>query len=142
MRLVINKCYGGYSLSPEACLWLWERGFRGEDFATPVEKYWGPRDDTARAKEQLEGWRKYLTKGKAGGEFFLTVFSPDESFVLNSRPPNRADPLLVACVEALGKKANGGCADLAVVEIPDGVEWEIDEYDGNEHVAEVHRTWR
>jgi hypothetical protein len=29
-----------------------------------------------------------------------------------------------------------------VVEIPDGVEWEIAEYDGLEWVAEKHRTWR
>jgi len=32
-------------------------------------------------------------------------------------------------------------ADLKIVEIPDGTNYEIDEYDGNEHVAEVHRTW-
>jgi hypothetical protein len=28
------------------------------------------------------------------------------------------------------------------VDIPDDVKWEIEEYDGNEWVAEVHRTWR
>jgi len=31
---------------------------------------------------------------------------------------------------------------LAIVEIPDDVEYTIEEYDGNEHVAEAHRTWR
>jgi hypothetical protein len=41
----------------------------------------------------------------------------------------------------LGDAANGACAELAVIEVPDGVEWAISEYDGNEHVAEVHRTW-
>ena len=29
----------------------------------------------------------------------------------------------------------------AIVEVPDGGEWELDEYDGIEHVAEKHRTW-
>ena len=53
----------------------------------------------------------------------------------------RDDPDLVEVVLALGKEANGDCADLKVVEIPYGVKWEIAEYDGNEHVAEVHRTW-
>jgi hypothetical protein len=41
----------------------------------------------------------------------------------------------------LGDVANGFAADLKIVEIPDGVDWEIEEYDGNEWVAEVHRTW-
>jgi len=45
-------------------------------------------------------------------------------------------------VEELGEKANGQCADLKIVEIPDDVEYEIEEYDGVEWVAENHRTWR
>lgn len=53
----------------------------------------------------------------------------------------RDDKDLVEIVESLGRKANGSCADLRVVEIPDGVNWEIEEYDGNEWVAEVHRRW-
>lgn len=43
--------------------------------------------------------------------------------------------------EALGEAADGGCASLKVVEIPDGTDYEIGEYDGMEHVAEKHRTW-
>ena len=27
------------------------------------------------------------------------------------------------------------------VEIPDDVEWQIEEYDGTEHISEKHRTW-
>ena len=37
--------------------------------------------------------------------------------------------------------ADGEYSDLKVVEIPDGVNWYIEEYDGMEHVAERHRTW-
>lgn len=53
----------------------------------------------------------------------------------------RSNPLLVKCVEELGKKANGEFAKLRVVEIPDGVQYVIEEYDGVEHIAEKHRTW-
>lgn len=53
----------------------------------------------------------------------------------------RTDSGLVACVETLGEKADGRCAELKVVEIPDDVDWEIDEYDGLETVHEVHRVW-
>ncbi len=45
------------------------------------------------------------------------------------------------CVETLGEKSNGACAELKIVEIPDNVEYSIEEYDGNEHIAEVHRIW-
>lgn len=53
----------------------------------------------------------------------------------------RNDPLLVEIVEKLGERSFGRCAELEVVDIPDGVSWYIHEYDGMEHVAEKHRTW-
>ena len=53
----------------------------------------------------------------------------------------RDDPALVQVVEELGEKSSDRCADLRVVEIPEGVSWLIGEYDGLEHVAERHRTW-
>lgn len=53
----------------------------------------------------------------------------------------RDDEMLVRVVEELREEANGHCADLKVVAIPDGVEWEIGNADGIEHVSEAHRTW-
>ena len=53
---------------------------------------------------------------------------------------HRNDPDLVAVVESLGAEANGKFASLEVVEIPDGIDWRIEEYDGSESVAEG-RTW-
>jgi hypothetical protein len=53
----------------------------------------------------------------------------------------RDDPRLIDVVEKLGGKANGLYADLTVIEIPDDVEWQIEEYDGMECVAEKHRVW-
>lgn len=54
---------------------------------------------------------------------------------------NRSAPELVQVVEELGKKANDCFSDLVVVEIPDGVDWVIDDYDGIETIHEVHRSW-
>lgn len=89
MKIVINKCYGGFALSQEAYKYL------GLDW----DGYGLDYDD------------------------------------------NRADPNLVECVETLGDIASGDLAELKVVEIPDDVEWEIEEYDGIEWVSEKHRTW-
>jgi hypothetical protein len=50
-------------------------------------------------------------------------------------------PVLVAMVEEQGTAINGAFSDLKVVEIPDGINWYIEEYDGREHIAERHRTW-
>jgi hypothetical protein len=41
----------------------------------------------------------------------------------------------------MGTNANGMYSKLKIVEIPGDVDWEIGEYDGNEWVAEKHRTW-
>ena len=53
----------------------------------------------------------------------------------------RNDPDLVKVVELLGEECNTRFSNLIVIEIPDDVEWVIEEYDGNEWVSEKHRTW-
>jgi hypothetical protein len=54
----------------------------------------------------------------------------------------RDDANLVTVVEQLHSEANGHCAELKVVAIPDDVQWVIGRIDGVEHVSEVHRTWQ
>ena len=58
------------------------------------------------------------------------------------RDAARDDPVLVRVVQQLGPAADGACAQLKVVEIPNGVAWQIEENDGREWIAETHRTWR
>lgn len=53
----------------------------------------------------------------------------------------RQDPQVVEVVEKLGNRANGKHAKLKVVEIPNDVDYVIDDYDGVEWVAEYHRVW-
>lgn len=64
-----------------------------------------------------------------------------ESHSIDGRPQDRTDPLLIKVVEELGEEANGRYCKLKVVEIPDGTNFEIDEYDGLETIHEVHRSW-
>lgn len=48
---------------------------------------------------------------------------------------DRANPRLVAAVEKLGDAASGDCAELRVVDVPDGDAWEIHSNDGKESVV-------
>jgi hypothetical protein len=47
---------------------------------------------------------------------------------------SRDDPFLVQVVEELGDEAFGNFSELEVVEIPEGVLYRIDEYDGMESI--------
>ena len=37
--------------------------------------------------------------------------------------------------------ASSRLGELRIVEVPDGVDWEIDEYDGVESIHEKHQVW-
>jgi hypothetical protein len=57
----------------------------------------------------------------------------------------RDDADLIAVVEALGADADTRYSELKVVEVPIWLRekgWSVEEYDGWEHIAEDHRTWR
>lgn len=53
----------------------------------------------------------------------------------------RTDRKLIKVVEELGDAACSDKAGLKVVEIPDGVKWEIYAPDGVEEIHEIHRIW-
>jgi hypothetical protein len=114
MKIVINRDFGGYGLSDQA-----------------VREY---------------GKRKGLNLVEDGpddhGFTYFYVNEIDENNYFSDREIERDDPVLVEIVERLGSEANGRYSDLKIVEIPDDVDWDIMEYDGMEHIAEKHRTWR
>lgn len=91
--IVINDCYGGFSLS-----------------------------------------------AKAEAEYKKLANVTDKD--LSDRSIARDDPYLVKIVREMGEAADGSYAKLKIVEIPADVEWTLEEYDGIEWIAEVHRTWR
>jgi hypothetical protein len=85
-----------------------------------------------------------------GGSYGWIQVSLDERLKYNElysqqticgRDIKRDDPVLVQIVEELGNEASGRCAKLKIVEIPDDINWVIEEYDGSETIAEEHQTW-
>ena len=64
-----------------------------------------------------------------------------DTYITHDFNIKRNDLILVEIVEELGEAANGDFAELKVVEIPDDIQWQIEENCGNEWIAEKHRTW-
>ena len=54
----------------------------------------------------------------------------------------RADPRLIEAIEAIGLEGSAGsCAKLKIVEIPEGIDFTIEDYGGIESIREAHRVW-
>ena len=142
MKVVINSCYGGFGLSKEAC-----------------QRYWDIKG------QQI--WIEDDTKFSSLGLFTVWLVSPEERIDMKEgqtfyemsiedrraynaeyseqtwhyRDVERDDPILVQVVKELGDAANSRHSELRIVEIPDDVNYIVEEYDGMEHIAESHRTW-
>lgn len=139
MKVVINECFGGFGLSVAAYEKLIEYG-------VPVQPY------VEQTRDPLTH-RFNATSNNEGEVIFDRTLTPRDSFCDKTHirvmgrywdcwtRGSRTHPLIIKVVEELGAEANGDFAKLKVVTIPDDVEYTIEDYDGNEHIAEVYQTW-
>lgn len=135
MKVVINSRYGGFGLSPLAVMEYLKRKEKECYFYS---------DGLSKKYKRIEDINDI------GGMFFSTstkdvgknaTWEDIKPYYFSYYDIDRTDEDLIAVIENLGEKANGSCARLSIVEIPDGIEWEISEYDGIETVEEKHRKW-
>ena len=101
MKVVINRCYGGFVLSDEC-------------------------------SEALGG----VVSDRCGTwNFYKFPEFPDNC-------DWRTNPKLIELIETKGSEwCSGCCSKLKVVEIPDGTDYIITDYDGMEQIEEAHRVW-
>jgi 7-cyano-7-deazaguanine synthase len=119
-KVVINKKIGGYGLSNEVIIWLYEQG----DEHIAVFKY-------------DEKWKDF--------EDGIIIENNGIKYILfdEHNKETRDCPLLVKCVELFKEKSNNQFSHLKVVEIPEDIEYIVEEGDtGIEWIAENHRIWR
>lgn len=143
MKIVINNCYGGFGLSHEGVLHYAKLAGitlypEPSEHAMLLPTYWRvPAEERTGILTSRE-WNEASNEARATSNKRykeLTLYPADIA---------RDDQNLVATVEQLGHAADGRCAALIVIEIPDEqppIKWSIEEYDGVEWVAEDHRTW-
>ena len=135
-KIVINRCYGGFGISALAeKLYSEKKGFTIYRY----KRKGGFSSDTYVRAKGTDWMDMTLTEDMGN------VFEYDQNTIKgwwSSSDIVRDDPALVATVEELGsEKASERFAELQIVEIPEDVEWMIDDYDGQETVHEVHRSW-
>lgn len=138
MKIVINKCYGGFGLSEKAYEYMIKLGI-------PVKKYIKEKRGkdglviTERKNKGIVIFDRFLSKGEEDfNEAHISLFG---RYWDTWTRENRTNEILVKTVEKLGAKASNSFANLVVIEIPNKVKWEINNYDGFETVHEKHRSW-
>jgi hypothetical protein len=99
MKIVINKCFGGFALSE-----------------TRMSQY-------------------AIRKG-------VTALPDDDDFPIQIWDIPRDDPDLVYVVQQIPEDEGICGTDLHVIEIPDDVDWQIEDWDGCEHIVDKKRIWR
>jgi hypothetical protein len=123
MKVVINRCFGGFGLSPLAIQeYLKLQG---------KECFFYNYSDKEIPMEEASTYSVcYTQRGQRNEDHFY------------AGSIERDDPILIQVIESLGEEASSGdLAELKIVEIPDGIQWEIDDYDGRESIEETHRSW-
>ena len=140
--VVINARHGGFGLSPEAIRrYLEIRGLQywtqpNERFGSLIgPTYWLVPPEQQIKEPTAETWHAMtLAERQQHNQRW-------SQYTFHDRDLDRDDPILVQVVREMGGEASGSHAELKIVEIPADVEWQIEEYDGQEWVAEKHRTW-
>jgi hypothetical protein len=138
-KIVINKCFGGFGLSEEGYQRYAElKGLKlypekDKEFRLTITHWIVPPNKRPKPLKKEWGKNSLKVRQKFNDEW--------EKCTIYDNDIPRDDPILVQVVEELKEKANGRCAKLKVVEIPDCIEWEISEYDGNEQIEETHKSW-
>lgn len=118
-KVVINSCYGKFSLSEKAFSEYLKR--KRAKCVSPANEF---------------GWTKF-TENLISGKNYISHYD----YVSPSNLTTREDPDLIEIIENLGEESFGMFASLKIVEIPDDVKYEITEFDGLETIREKCRTW-
>lgn len=138
MKVAYNNCFGGFGLSPLALTefakkkgltlhWYKSEGCSPKKY-TKIDGI--PKEETLSTDCFTQDIGDNITEYPEGSYYYPSFYDSA-----------RTDPDLIAVIESLGEKANGMCAKLAIKEIPDGAQFEIAEYDGNEDVVPPRMEW-
>ena len=137
-KIVVNACYGGFGISEAGMLRYAEiKGMtlypEPGQFST-MTYYTVPPELRVQPLSSDEWLAATAEERIASNDAY-------SSQTIHCSDIPRDDPALVQAVEELGSAAADHYSELRIADVPDDVKWYIDEYDGQEWVAEEHRKW-
>lgn len=140
MKIVVNKCYGGFGLSPLAQKRYLELIGKECHFYDYFEL--STDRDMLKKVHINANCLTMFTLTKDYGDTVLDENIDWDKDLFNDRQLKRDDKTLVKVVRELGvEAASGRFSKLKIINIPEGIDWEISEYDGFETIEEKHRSW-
>lgn len=141
MEIIVNRCYGGWNLSHAAYMRIAE--LKGMTLYPYMMKSTMRNDKYEHVHVRTESSESDFFVQYSNRDLGETTAKFADTDLVWYRGTNeeRTDPDIIKVVRELGEAASGRCSRLEIVEIPDGVNWEVDEYDGMETIHEVHRSW-
>lgn len=140
MKIIINKCYGGFRISHETILFLIAKNSEVVQKIS-IKQYSIPQkhlDKFTPLSAHPEYWSSNFY------HYLLVDKNKENVYMVRDESGQRirTHPDLINAIEQLGSKAaSGKHAELAIVEVPDGIDWSIDDYQGTETIHEKHRSW-
>jgi len=145
-KIVINRCYGGFGISNEALLELINMKSKIVKKMSII-KYYGGENPNFKDTWKEE-WNKDKINLKPFKEGFFEhpyykgiLYHNEFVYFIEDCSEIRSNEDLIKVVEKLKEKASGKLSELIIVEIPEDVDYEIDDYDGMETIHEEHRSW-
>ena len=133
MKIAINICYGGFSLSVEAIYELIKRNSKCLEKIL-IESI---NDDPSFISE-FSDYKENIKQHR----YMLSLVLVDEKVIykLIDTQDTRFNSDLIEVVEKLKENANGCYANISIIEISDNIEWQIKDNYGFEYIAEKHKT--
>lgn len=149
-ELLINRCFGGYTLSNEVLIELTKRKHKDfEKLYFYCEDYSNQRYVKIKDFKYKNG--KLVNSGYFLDSLYLSYHDQGDIVKYNdfkydkliwSDNWSRDDEDLIKLFKEWGsERCSGDCSKLKLVEIPNDIEYYIDVYDGLESIHERHRSW-
>ena len=138
-KVILNKCFGGFGVSKEAYeLYAKKKGISVFHYTQK------------NLKKEIYTYATDATDDNRIFDFYFTKYFGNKAYIsdedfkkyfLNLNEYFREDKTLIEVVEELGEKANTFYSNLKIVEIPNDLDYVIDNYNGIETLHQKVQEW-